>query len=136
MTAPSTSRLCGPASAPLLGDVYDVHIELRPEHLPAMLDPPLDEACLRRRRRHEVMMVAEPRGGAVVEHHTVVSEHHSVTATADRQRGPAIDVDAFEEFSDVASEKLEFAERRHIDESNAVASRARLAPRGVVETLA
>ena len=74
----------------------------------------------------------ETRRGAVVLHDAVVAQHHAVTAAADGERVPAVDVDAVQEFRDVLSHELDLAERGDVDDADVDANVARLAERGVV----
>jgi Sarcosine oxidase A3 domain len=140
LTSRSSTILASPAAArpgdrnrgPLLGDVDDAEIELRPQHLVPVGEAPRGQGRLGRGGGHEQAVFGEPGGGAVVEHHAVLAQHHAVAAAPDAEIAPAIDVDAFEELGCVRAGDLQLAERRHVDHADASAHLQRLAARAAV----
>src|SRR5437763_10227085 len=78
------------------------------------------------------MRFVETRRRPIVTHDAVLAEHHAVAATSDGQRIPSVDVDAIQEFGDVATLQLDLAERRDVDRPDMLADVARLAVCGVI----
>ena len=135
----STSRAFGPASAAAAHcsvTEVDEDVELRPVDLQQPLEVLHHSDRIDGRRRHQVVRGSEARGRAVVVDDAVLAQHHAVAAAADGERVPAVDVDAIQQFGDVAPLQLDLAERGDVDHAHVRAHVLRLAVRGVVGRLA
>ena len=115
---------------PLLGDRGELHVELRPQHLMAMLHVLVDRDRVGRGGGHEPVLFAEPCDGAVVHHTPVLAQHHAVAGATDGERLPAVRVEALDELQRVGTLELDLAERRDIAEPHRRAHGLHLADHG------
>jgi hypothetical protein len=69
----------------LLGHGCRLHVEFRPQHLPAIFEMLHHLGGVRGGGGHEEVVLGEPGRGAVVHHDAVLAQHQAVARLADRQ---------------------------------------------------
>ncbi len=129
----SRSRARGPATeycAQLIADGDQLHVEVRPEPLPAKFEVLQNFHGVGRRRRDEIAVFGKARRRPVIHHDAVLAQHDAVARPPDRQRAHHVDVDAVEKFSRVRAMHLDLAESRDIADADTVSHRRHFANDG------
>ena len=112
---------------PAVGDRREVHVEFRPQDLPAILHVTIDRRGVSGRNIGDKSVLREAGEHAIVLEETILAQHDEIAASPDLDRGGAHREGEIKELGRVRTLDLHFAERRDIRHADAGADGVDLA---------
>ena len=120
-------RTCNRKRRPLFCDGCRLHIKLRPQHLPRVIDVLHNLCSIQRCRREVEPVIGKARRCPVVHYESIFAQHHAIACLADGKCGKRVDVKTIEKMSGVGTVDVDLAERRYIADADAVSRHRHLA---------